>query len=65
MINIFFSFSQAEHQFLSPLQDQKVKEGKDKKVEFEAKFTKQNAKPKWFYRKNVCTLENFLWKCHV
>ncbi|XP_037026623.1 twitchin-like isoform X3 [Bradysia coprophila] len=38
--------------FTSPLVDQTVKEGKDKKVEFLAKFTKQNAKAKWFFRKN-------------
>lgn len=48
-------YSQAQDHFVNPLQDQKVKEGKDKKVEFEAKFTKQNAKAKWFCRKNVCT----------
>ncbi|XP_031623079.1 twitchin-like isoform X2 [Contarinia nasturtii] len=41
-----------QDQFLSPLQDKKAKEGKDKKVEFEAKFSKQNARPKWFCRKN-------------
>lgn len=51
----FFPFSQAQDQFLTPLQDQTAKEGKDKKVDFIAKFSKQNATPKWFCRKNVCT----------
>ncbi|XP_013148822.1 PREDICTED: twitchin isoform X2 [Papilio polytes] len=38
--------------FLKPLVDQSAKEGKDKKVTFEAIFTKPNAKPKWFFRKD-------------
>ncbi|KAJ6635132.1 Titin [Pseudolycoriella hygida] len=42
----------AQDQFVTPLQDVTVKEGRDKKVEFLAKFTKQNAKAKWFCRKN-------------
>lgn len=48
-------FFQAQNQFSSPLEDQTVKEGKDKKVEFVAKFTKPNAKPKWYFRKDVRT----------
>lgn len=51
---VLFSFLQAKDEFLKPLEDKTVKEGKDKKVDFEAKFTKQNAKAKWFFRKNVC-----------
>lgn len=38
---------------MKPLVDQFAKEGKDKKVVFEAIFTKPNAKPKWFLRKDV------------
>lgn len=57
----FFPFSQAKDHFLQPLKDQTAKEGKDKKVDFEAKFTKPNAKPKWFCRKNVCIIwTNFI-----
>lgn len=33
--------------------DQYAKEGKDKKVTFEAVFSKPNSKPKWFLRKDV------------
>lgn len=33
--------------------DQYAKEGKDKKVAFEAVFSKPNSKPKWFLRKDV------------
>lgn len=33
--------------------DQYAKEGKDKKVVFEANFSKPNCKPKWFFRKDV------------
>lgn len=44
---------QKQDTFLKPLVDKTVKEGKDKKVEFEAMFTKPNAKPKWFLRKDV------------
>lgn len=51
--NIIKIIFQAQDQFVTPLQDQTVKEGKDKKVEFVAKFTKQNAKVKWLFRKNV------------
>lgn len=43
--------------FLSPLIDQHAKEGKDKKVIFEARFSKPNAKPKWFCRKDVCIIK--------
>lgn len=39
---------------MRPLLDQHAKEGKDKKVVFEAGFTKPNCKPKWFCRKDVC-----------
>ncbi|XP_015183294.1 PREDICTED: twitchin isoform X5 [Polistes dominula] len=38
--------------FLKPLVDQYAKEGKDKKVVFEANFSKPNCKPKWFFRKD-------------
>lgn len=38
---------------MKPLVDQFAKEGKDKKVVFEAIFSKPNAKPKWFFRKDV------------
>ncbi|CAH2099215.1 unnamed protein product [Euphydryas editha] len=41
-----------QESFLKPLVDQFAKEGKDKKVTFEAIFTKPNAKPKWFFRKD-------------
>lgn len=44
---------QKQESFLKPLVDQNAKEGKDKKVVFEAIFTKPNAKPKWFFRKDV------------
>lgn len=41
---------------MKPLVDQFAKEGKDKKVVFEANFSKPNAKPKWFFRKDVSSL---------
>lgn len=44
---------QKQESFLKPLVDQFAKEGKDKKVTFEAIFTKTNAKPKWYFRKDV------------
>lgn len=44
---------QKQDSFMSPLIDQQAKEGKDKKVVFEAKFSKANAKVKWFCRKDV------------
>lgn len=44
---------QKQDSFLSPLIDIQAKEGKDKKVVFEAKFSKANAKAKWFCRKDV------------
>lgn len=44
---------QKQETFLKPLIDQFAKEGKDKKVVFEAIFSKPNAKPKWFFRKDV------------
>lgn len=47
------SLSQKQESFLKPLVDQYAKEGKDKKVVFEANFSKPNAKPKWFFRKDV------------
>lgn len=37
--------------FLKPLQDQRVKEGRDKKARFEAVFCKSNCKAKWFKNK--------------
>lgn len=42
-----------QESFLKPLVDQYAKEGKDKKVVFEAVFSKPNCKPKWFFRKDV------------
>lgn len=56
MITIDDSFVwilQKPESFLKPLVDQYAKEGKDKKVTFEAIFTKPNCKPKWFLRKDV------------
>lgn len=47
------SFLQKQDSFLKPLVDQYAKEGKDKKVTFEAVFSKPNSKPKWFLRKDV------------
>ncbi|KAM3957310.1 projectin protein bent isoform 8-T9 [Aphomia sociella] len=41
-----------QESFLKPLVDQFAKEGKDKKVTFEAIFTKPNSKPKWYFRKD-------------
>ncbi|XP_018789320.1 PREDICTED: twitchin isoform X17 [Bactrocera latifrons] len=41
-----------QESFLSPLIDQFAKEGKDKKVVFEARFSKPNCKPKWMLRKD-------------
>lgn len=52
MIN-FFLMKQKQDSFLTPLLDQQAKEGRDKKVIFEAKFSKPNAKYKWFCRKDV------------
>ncbi|XP_065220483.1 twitchin isoform X27 [Planococcus citri] len=43
-----------QESFLKPLVDQYAKEGKDKKVVFEAVFSKPNCKPKWFFRKDEC-----------
>ncbi|EDW50927.1 GM26811 [Drosophila sechellia] len=49
--------------FLSPLIDQFAKEGKDKKVVFEARFSKPNCKPKWLFRKDeVFTGSKFKFK---
>lgn len=48
---------QKQDNFVSPLIDQQAKEGKDKKVVFEAKFSKANAKAKWFCRKDVRTYD--------
>lgn len=53
---MFSNLKQKSDSFLSPLLDQHAKEGKDKKVVFEAKFSKANAKPKWFCRKDVCIM---------
>ncbi len=50
---IFINFQQKHESFLKPLVDQYAKEGKDKKVAFEAVFSKGNCKPKWFFRKDV------------
>lgn len=41
---------------MRPLLDQRAKEGKDKKVVFDAGFTKPNCKTKWFFRKDVSCL---------
>ncbi|KAF6210873.1 hypothetical protein GE061_013984 [Apolygus lucorum] len=38
-----------QESFLKPLVDQYAKEGKDKKVAFEAVFSKENSKPKQLY----------------
>lgn len=38
---------------MRPLLDQRAKEGKDKKVVFDAGFSKPNCKPKWYFRKDV------------
>lgn len=38
---------------MRPLLDIHAKEGKDKKVNFDAGFTKPNCKCKWFFRKDV------------
>lgn len=46
-------WAQKVESFLSPLIDQFAKEGKDKKVVFEARFSKPNCKPKWLFRKDV------------
>jgi len=45
---------------MKPLVDQHAKEGKDKKVVFEAIFSKANSKPKWFCRKDVSSENGFL-----
>lgn len=37
--------------FIKPLQNQKVKEGRDKKARFECVFSKNNVKAKWFKNK--------------
>lgn len=37
---------------MRPLLDQRAKEGKDKKIVFDAGFTKPNCKCKWFFRKD-------------
>lgn len=52
-VDWWFSLSQKQESFLKPLVDQYAKEGKDKKVVFEANFSKPNCKPKWFFRKDV------------
>lgn len=46
---------------MRPLLDQRAKEGKDKKVVFDAGFTKPNCKPKWFCRKDVSEKENSIF----
>lgn len=46
---------------MRPLLDQRAKEGKDKKVVFDAGFTKPNCKPKWFCRKDVSEKENLIF----
>lgn len=52
--------SQKQESFLKPLVDQYAKEGKDKKVVFEANFSKPNCKPKWFFRKDVSVLSEII-----
>lgn len=54
--SVIFFLSQKQDSFLKPLVDQYAKEGKDKKVAFEANFSKPNCKPKWFFRKDVSVL---------
>lgn len=44
---------QKQDTFSKPLVDITCKEGKDKKVVFEATFTKPNSKAKWMLRKDV------------
>lgn len=51
---------QKQDTFMRPLLDQRAKEGKDKKVVFDAGFTKPNCKCKWFFRKDVSTIINLL-----
>lgn len=53
MLLFKFQLLQKPESFLKPLVDQYAKEGKDKKVMFEAVFSKPNSKPKWFLRKDV------------
>lgn len=57
---LVISFSQKQESFLKPLVDQYAKEGKDKKVAFEANFSKPNCKPKWFFRKDVSILSEII-----
>ncbi|CAD7001755.1 unnamed protein product, partial [Ceratitis capitata] len=45
-----------QESFLSPLIDQFAKEGKDKKVVFEARFSKPNCKTKWMLRKDLIVM---------
>lgn len=52
-VAILFLSTQKPETFLKPLIDQYAKEGKDKKVVFEANFSKPNCKPKWYFRKDV------------
>ncbi|KAG8239130.1 hypothetical protein J437_LFUL018920 [Ladona fulva] len=49
---LFTFVTQKQEQFLKPLVDQFAKEGKEKKVVFDAVFSKPNCKPKWFLRKD-------------
>lgn len=58
---------QKQESFLKPLVDQFAKEGKDKKVVFEAIFTKPNSKPKWLFRKDVSgiVLNTVKIICHI
>lgn len=56
LLDIIHNHSQKQDTFSRPLIDIMAKEGKDKKVMFEAGFTKANAKPKWFLRKDVSKL---------
>lgn len=51
MIFDFCSDEQKTDIFLKPLQDQRVKEGRDKKARFEGVFCKSNCKAKWFKNK--------------
>lgn len=61
MVDWWFSHLQKQESFLKPLVDQYAKEGKDKKVVFEANFSKPNCKPKWFFRKDVSVLKEIIY----
>lgn len=57
-----FFCEQKTDSFQKPLVDQYCKEGRDKKVQFEAIFSKANCKVRWFIRKEV---DNKLYKFYL